>query len=92
MQYKFWTLSTYDGEVNIVATYHDATSLVLELKTLRRESPGFKFLPNIIDIQDDTNDFEFGHTYKSDNHFVNITTHFFKVELEKTFTTINPEG
>ena len=91
MQYKFWTLSTYDGEINIVATFHNTKDLELELKTLRKESPGFQFLPKILDIKDDTNYFEFGHAYKDDNHFVNITTHFFKVELEKTFTTINPE-
>lgn len=91
MQYKFWTLSTYDGEINIVASYHDIKDLVNDLKTLRRESPGFQFVPYIVAIQNDTNDFEFGFAYKSDNRFVNITTHFFQVDLEKTFTTINPE-
>ena len=86
-EFTTFSISSFDGETNIVAIFHDRESVLTELNTLREESPGFDWLPNELDMKTDLNwDFEdnslLGMVWKDENRFVNITVHNFEISAK----------
>lgn len=90
-----YTISSFDGEENIVSVVHDRELVLAELNTLRDESPKFNFLPDQDELKEGLSwkeglDYICGQLWQMENAFVNITVHQIEIstKIEQVFNEV----